>query len=92
MIEPRQNERKWKAIVFSVVKHDYIPLAVAAHPRFELVAVSDDPTCPDWVHERNSEFAARFDIPYDTDFSAAVAKYRPDVAIVSSERCRCTGE
>ena len=36
--------------VFSVVKHDYLPRAVAAHARFELVVVADDVDQPDWVH------------------------------------------
>ena len=31
----------YRALVLSVVKHDYLPNAVAAHPRFRLVAVED---------------------------------------------------
>ncbi len=30
-------QKKFRAAVLSVVKHDYLPMAVAAHPRFELV-------------------------------------------------------
>ena len=33
---------KFRVAVLSVVKHDYLPRAVAAHPRFELVVVTDD--------------------------------------------------
>ena len=36
------SARKYRTAVLSVVKHDYLPLAVAAHPRFELVVVADD--------------------------------------------------
>ena len=42
----------FRAAVVSVVKHAYLPHGVAAHPRFELVVVADDPDQPDWVHER----------------------------------------
>ena len=34
--------KKFRVAVLSVVKHDYLPRAVAAHPRFELVVVTDD--------------------------------------------------
>ncbi len=77
--------RPLRALVLSVVKHDYIPLAVAAHPRFELVGVADDGSQPDWVHERNQEFADRFDIPYVSHPERAIAEFSPDVAIVSSQ-------
>ena len=35
-----------RVLVLSVVKHDYLPKAVASHPRFQLVAVADDPDRP----------------------------------------------
>jgi predicted dehydrogenase len=79
------DSQRFRALVFSVVKHDYIARAVAAHPRFDLVAVADDPQQPDWVHQRNQEFAERFGIPYLTDFSRACREQKPDVAIVSSQ-------
>ena len=50
----------FRAGVFSVVKHCYLPRAVAEHPRFELVVVTDDADQPDWVHERNQKFADEF--------------------------------
>tara|TARA_Y100000588_G_scaffold348112_1_gene397436 strand:+ start:4578 stop:5684 length:1107 start_codon:yes stop_codon:yes gene_type:complete len=79
------NDRPFKALVLSIVKHEYIPLAVDAHPRFELVAVADDASAPEWVHERNQEFADRFDIPYVKDVEKAFSDYDLDLAVVSSE-------
>lgn len=77
--------KQYKALVLSVVKHDYLPLAVAAHPRFELVAVADDAANPDWVHERNQAFADQFNIPYLQDVEKALSDYDLDLAVVSSE-------
>jgi predicted dehydrogenase len=79
------SEKRFKALVLSVVKHAYIALAVDAHPRFDLVAVCDDPHEPDWVHDRNQEFADRFDLPYVRDLDQAVQDYSPDIAVVSSQ-------
>lgn len=78
-------ETRFRALVLSVVKHDYIARAVDAHPRFDLVAVSDGAEVPEWVHDRNQVLADEFDIPYVRDFAQAVEDYRPDVAVVSSE-------
>ena len=55
-------EKIFRAGVLSVVKHDYLPRAVAAHPRFELLVVADDADQPDWVHERNQRFADEFHV------------------------------
>ena len=44
----------------SVVKHAYVPHGVASHPRFELVVVTDDADQPDWVHQRNQQFADEY--------------------------------
>jgi predicted dehydrogenase len=71
--------------VLSVVKHDYVAHGVASHPRFELVVVADDPGLPDWVHERNQQFADAHAIPYVRDVEQALADFQVDVAIVSSE-------
>ncbi len=79
------SERHFKALVLSVVKHEYIALAVDAHPRFDLVAVCDDPKQPDWVHQRNQEFADRFSIPYVRGLDQAVSVWQPDIAVVSSQ-------
>ena len=70
-------ERRHSAGVFSVVKHCYLPRAVSAHPRLELVVVTDDADQPDWVHERNQKFANEFGIPYVRDVAKAIAEYDP---------------
>jgi len=69
----------------SVVKHSYVPLGMAAHPRFEPVVAADDPDVPDWVHERNEQFARELDIPYVRDVEKAIADNNVQVAVVSSE-------
>ena len=79
------TDKQYKALVLSVVKHAYLPLAVDAHPRFELVAVADDASNPHWVHQRNQEFADRFNIPYIQDVEKALSEYDFDLAVVSSE-------
>jgi len=71
--------------VLSVVKHDYIPHAVAAHPRFKLVVVADDADRPDWTHRRNQELADAYNIPYIRDVSKALAEYQLDAGAISSE-------
>jgi len=81
-------EKTFRAGVLSVVKHDYLPRAVAAHPRFELVVVADDAGQPDWVHERNQLFADEFGIPYVRDVVKAMAEHDLDLAVVSSEAGR----
>lgn len=79
------NSSKFRYAALSVVKHAYIPLSMAAHPRFEPVVVADDPDQPDWVHERNEEFARRFGIPYIRDVERALADFDVQVAVVSSQ-------
>ena len=69
----------------SVVKHAYIPEAVAAHPDFELVVVADDADRPEWTHERNALLAARFGVPYVRNVEQAIREFEVDVAVVSSE-------
>ncbi|HCQ39378.1 MAG TPA: oxidoreductase [Verrucomicrobiales bacterium] len=73
----------YRALVLSVVKHDYLPNAVAAHPRFQLVAVADDPDRPGWTHERNQLFADQHNIPYRRDVETALADC--DLVVVSPE-------
>lgn len=72
-----------RALVLSVVKHGYLPDAVAAHPRFVLVAVADDSDRPDWTHQRNQLYADQHGIPYHRDVAAALQDC--DVVVVSSE-------
>ena len=52
-MNPPESLPTFCCAVLSVVKHDYIARAAAAHPRFELVVVADDPAAPDWIHQRN---------------------------------------
>ena len=77
--------KTFRAGVFSVVKHCYLPRAVSAHPRFELVVVTDDADQSDWVHERNQKFADEFGIPYVPDVAKAIAEYDFEIAAVSPE-------
>ena len=76
-------DKIYRALVLSVVKHDYLPNAVAAHPRFQLVAVADDPDRPEWTHERNRIFADQHGLPYRQDVDAALADC--DLVVVSPE-------
>ena len=75
----------FRCAVLSVVKHAYVPRGVSAHPRFELVVVADDPDCPEWVQQRNRQFADENGIPYVTDVTAALNDYNVQVAVVSSQ-------
>lgn len=77
------SERVYRALVLSVVKHGYLPDAVAAHPRFALVAVADDADRPAWTHERNQLYADEKGIPYLRDVEDAIRDC--EVAVVSSE-------
>jgi predicted dehydrogenase len=76
---------RFRCAVLSVVKHAYVPRGVAAHPRFELSVVADDPDCPDWAHERNQGFADEHRIPYVRDVERAIREFGVQVAVVSSE-------
>ena len=75
-------------LVLGGVKHLYIVQALAAHPRFELVALADEEEAPDWVHERNQTAASAFGLPYVRGVSAALDRYRPRVACVTPETGR----
>src|SRR6188474_3201471 len=83
--QPMSAPRTFRAAVLSAVKHDYIARGMASHPRFELVVVADDPTVPDWAHERNQQFADAFKIPYVRDIERALREFDVQVAIVSPE-------
>ena len=75
----------FRCAALSVVKHDYVARAVAAHPRFELAVVADIADAPAYVHERNQRFADEFGIPYVRDVEAALRDHDVQVAIVSPE-------
>ena len=84
----RATDRKkapFRVGVLSVVKHGYLPRAIAAHPRFELVCVADDADRPAWTHERNQLFADEFGIPSVRDVAAAFARFDLDAVAVSPE-------
>lgn len=74
-----------RCAVLSAVKHDYVARGIAAHPRFELVVVADDPQVPEWAHQRNQQLADEFAIPYVRDVGSALREFDIRVAIVSSE-------
>ena len=74
-----------RTVALSVVKHDYLPLAVAAHPQFELIGVADQAECPPWVHQRNQTFADQLGIPYRKGVTEALRDWNASVAVVSSE-------
>jgi predicted dehydrogenase len=78
-------KKRFRCAVLSCVKHDYVPRGMAAHPRFELVVVADDPDRPEWVHERNRKLADDFKIPYVRDVGRALSEFDVDAAIVSPE-------
>ena len=83
MAEPWK--KTYRVIVLSVVKHAYLPDAIAAHPRFELMAVADDPDRPEWTHARNQAYADEKGIPYIQDVEQALAEQECDIAVISSE-------
>ena len=76
---------RFRVAVLSAVKHAYVPLGVAAHPRFEPVVVADDAAQPEWAHERNEELARDLGIPYVRDVEKAIADFDVQVAVVSSQ-------
>src|SRR6266487_1954170 len=83
--EKISSPKPFRVAVLSVVKHDYVARGVASHPRFELVVVADDPSVPEWVHERNLKFAEEKKIPYLRDVERALSEYQVDVAVVSTQ-------
>lgn len=85
MMNTDRSRPPFKVGVFSVVKHCYLPRAIAAHPRFELCCVADDDNRPDWTHERNALFAEEFGIPYLRDVDAAIKAHDLDAVAVSPE-------
>ncbi len=75
----------FRCAVLSAIKHDYVARGMAAHGRFQLVVVADDPNVPLWAHERNQQFADAHNIPYVRDVDRALREFGVHVAIVSSE-------
>ena len=85
MMKTDRSRTPFQVGVFSVVKHCYLPRAIAAHPRFDLRCVADDDNRPDWTHERNALFAGEFGIPYLRDVQAAISTQELDAVAVSPE-------
>src|SRR6187401_1664129 len=79
---------RFRCAVLSAVKHDYVARGVTSHPRFELAVVADDVEVPEWMHERNRQFAETHGLPYVPDVERAFAEFDVQVAIVSSETAR----
>ena len=75
----------FKFAALSAVKHAYVPLGVAAHPRFEPVVVADDADQGEWAHKRNSQLAVELGVPYVRDVERAITEYGAQVAVVSSQ-------
>jgi myo-inositol 2-dehydrogenase / D-chiro-inositol 1-dehydrogenase len=88
---PTSPGQKFRCAVLSAVKHDYVARGVATHPRFEMVVVADDPSVPEWAHERNQQLADAFQIPYIRDVEKALREFNVQVAIVSPEAERHCG-
>lgn len=84
-VSPLTHVAPLRCAVVSAVKHDYVPIAVASHPRFQIVVVTDDPNVPDCFHARNERLAAELSVPYVRDVETALRDFQADVAIVSSE-------
>ena len=80
-----RNQKPFQVGVLSVVKHSYLPRAIANHPRFQLKIVADDANRDDWTHQRNQLFADEFGIPYVRDVRKAIEDYELDAVVVSSE-------
>ena len=80
-----RDKEPFRVGVLSVVKHDYHPRAIAAHPRFELRFVADEESRPDWTHERNALFAEEFGIPYLRAVKDALGTEKIDAVAVSPE-------
>ncbi|MCZ6675495.1 MAG: Gfo/Idh/MocA family oxidoreductase [Verrucomicrobia bacterium] len=74
-----------KVAILSVVKHAYLPRAIAAHPRFQLQFVADHADRPEWTHERNQLIADEFGIPYLRNVQKAIEDHELDAVVVSSE-------
>ena len=75
----------YRTAALSVVKHEYIPTAVAAHPDFDIVVVADDEDRPDWTHQRNVLLAEQLGVPYVPDVERAIRDFDVEVAVISSE-------
>ena len=83
-MNPSNSLNSYRVAVLSVVKHSYVSNGILSHPRFKPAVVADDPTEPDWVHQRNELYANEIGVPYVRDVQAALSNYGAQVAVVSS--------
>ena len=74
-----------RVLVMGAVKHDYILHGMAAHPRYELLAVTDGEAAPDWAHARNAATAAALGLEYLPGVPAALDRFQAQVACVTPE-------
>lgn len=82
------SPERYRVLALSAAKHDYVALAFMDHPRFQVMGVSDESSAADWVHEQNEQLAANLGVAYEPGVDAAIARHRPDVAVVSPEAAR----
>ena len=75
----------FRCAVLGVAKHDYVVHGVAAHPRFEVAVVADDPDAPPGTHLRNERVASAYGVPYVRDVEHALRDFDVQVAIVCPE-------
>ena len=75
----------YRVLGLGAVKHDYVVRALAAHPRFELLAICEEEDAPAFARTRSQQVAGSLAVPYVEGGAAAIRQYRPDVACVSPE-------
>lgn len=78
----------YRVAVLSGAGHTYMPLAMAAHPRFTPVVVAEDASAADWCHERGEALARQLQVPYVRNIEQAIADFTTDVACVLPNTAR----
>ncbi len=79
---------RFRTVITSAIKHDYVARGVASHPRYHILAVCDDADIPVWAHERNQLLADELGVPYYREIESTYRNHRAEVAVVSSEAAR----
>ena len=76
-------------LLVSCVRHQgtYAPI-FDAREGVKIVAVTDEPDVPDWMHEVNQEFADRYGVPYIRDVGEALGRSDVDIVCICSEPTR----
>jgi predicted dehydrogenase len=83
-----QTPAPFRCAVLGAAKHEYVVHGLAAHPRFEVAVVADDPGVPAATDERNARLAAAYGVPYLRDVERALSAAGVRVAIVCPEVAR----